>query len=105
VLGQADLVHGMGGDEIFDASMLSPNSIVVDSTGHLYVVDGDNSRVLGWDDASSFVNGEAADLVIGQPDFASFIANQDSIDGNPTAAALSFPAGIAVDFNNNLYVF
>jgi len=41
-------------------------------------------------------NGEAADLVIGQQDFASFIANEDSIDGNPTAAALSFPAGIAV---------
>ena len=91
VLGQADLVHGMGGDEIFDASMLTPNSLVIDSADHLYVVDGDNSRVLGWNSASSFINGQEADLVIGQADFAGFIANQDSIDGNPNAAALSFP--------------
>jgi hypothetical protein len=40
----------------------------------------------------------------GQPDFISFISNQDSIDGTPTAATLSFPLGIAVDFKDNLYV-
>ena len=35
----------------------------------LYVADDDNNRVLGWNDAASFANGAAADLVIGQPDF------------------------------------
>jgi len=98
VLGQADLAHGANGNETFNASMLAPNSPVVDSQGHLYVVDSDDSRVLGWNSASSFTDGPGADLVIGQPDFASFIANQDSADGNPTVASLNYPFGIAVDF-------
>ena len=37
VLGQADLAHGLNGNETFNASMLAPNSLVVDSKGHLYV--------------------------------------------------------------------
>ena len=104
VLGQADLGHGLNGNETFNASMLAPNSLVVDSQGRLYVADSDDSRVLGWHNASSFSNGQPADVVIGQPDFISFIANEDSADGNPTAASLNFPMGIAVDFNDNLYV-
>src|SRR3984957_3007895 len=104
VLGQADLNHGLYGNEIFDASTLGPNSLVVDSQGHLYVLDSGDSRVLGWHNASSFADGQPADVVIGQPDFISFISNQDSIDGTPNAATLSFPNGIAVDFKDNLYV-
>ena len=61
VLGQADLVHGMNGNEIFNASMLGPNSTVVDSKGHLYVVDSDDHRVLGWNTASNYTDGQPAD--------------------------------------------
>ena len=104
VLGQANLNHGLYGNEIFDASTLGPNSLVVDSKGHLYVLDSGDSRVLGWHNASSFADGQPADVVIGQPDFISFISNQDSIDGTPNSATLSFPNGIAVDFKDNLYV-
>ena len=35
---------------------------------HLYIADSLNSRILGWDNADSFANGQAADLVIGQVD-------------------------------------
>jgi len=69
VLGQADLSHGLNGNEIFNASTLGPNSLVVDSQGHLYVDDSGVSRILGWHNASSFTDGQPADVVIGQPDF------------------------------------
>ena len=36
----------------------------------LYVADSGNNRVLGFRNAASFANGQKADIVVGQPDFA-----------------------------------
>ncbi len=67
-LGQIDFTHG---DVNFPGlrSLSYPSATVADAGGHLYVADG--SRVLGWVSAQGFVNGQPADLVLGQPDFYS----------------------------------
>jgi sugar lactone lactonase YvrE len=48
-------------------SMLFPSDAWTDGT-RLYVVDTNNNRVLGWNTFPT-ENGQAADLVLGQPDF------------------------------------
>src|ERR1700722_909928 len=104
VLGQADFVHN--GLNLIDASgMLSPQSVAIDSSvtpNRLYVSDNGNSRVLGYRNVATFVNGGAADLVIGQPDFLSGACNQNNL--NPSANTLCNQIGVAVDANGNLYV-
>ncbi len=67
-LGQIDFTHG---DPNFPGrrSFSYPSATIADASGHLYVADG--SRVLGWASAQGFVNGQPADLVLGQPDFYS----------------------------------
>ena len=67
---------------------------------HLYASDTGNSRVLGWRDATAFKNGAPADLVIGQPDFSSYWADNGGIGAN----SLNSPTGVAVDSHGNLYV-
>ena len=68
VLGQIDFSHN-GINNPGAASLNSPSQMAVDLNDSLYVVDGANSRILGWLDATSFANGQPADLEIGQPDF------------------------------------
>jgi hypothetical protein len=66
VLGQFDFVHNS--PNLVDASgMWSPLSLAIDSSvtpNRLYVSDYANSRVLGYKDVATFVNGGAADLVL-----------------------------------------
>src|SRR6202035_2900877 len=71
VLGQTHFSHN-GINNPGAASLDSPSQMAVDlssTPGHLYVVDGSNNRILGWNDVTSFVNGQSANIVIGQPDF------------------------------------
>ena len=73
VLGQLDFSHN-GGNLIDAGGMFSPQSVAIDASAtpnRLYVEDTHNSRVLGYKDVTTFANGGAADLVIGQPDFIS----------------------------------
>ena len=99
VLGQVDFFHSAS--NIVDSTAFNtPENVVVDTAGHLYVSDFSNNRVLGFLNASSFVNGASATLVIGQPDFFSASCNVTGVN----AATLCEPAGVAVDGANNLYV-
>ncbi len=104
VLGQLDFVHNA--QNLIDASgMLNPQSVAIDSSvtpNRLYVTDTNNSRVLAYHDVATFVNGEAADLVIGQPDFLSGSCNQNN--PNASSGSLCGPIGVAVDSSGNLYV-
>src|SRR5271166_4096967 len=106
VLGQIDLVHN--GLNLIDANgMWGPRALAIDSSvrpNRLYVSDSGNSRILGYKDVATFVNGGAADLVIGQPDLVSGTSDVDF--GCVSASANSFCnlAGIAVDSAGNLYV-
>ena len=81
--------------------LYAPGSLVIDSNSkRLFVADSNNGRVLSWPNAPAFMNGQAADLVIGQPDFISNHPN----DGGLSASSLFSPAGLAVDAQGNLYV-
>jgi uncharacterized membrane protein YgdD (TMEM256/DUF423 family) len=102
VLGQDDFVHNAPSSS--NASSLdNPYAVAVDQSAtpnRLYVSDTLNSRVLGYNDVSTFINGGPADLVIGQPDFMSTACNPDGV----TASSLCQPQGLAVDLSGNLYV-
>ncbi len=101
VLGQPDADHD-GGNEVKPQGLDFPQAVAVDASAHLYVADTQNNRVLGWNSAATFANGDPADLVIGQADFASRACNQGATA--PAAATLCFPTGIAADPSGNLYV-
>ena len=102
-LGQIDFNHNTA-NQIGTQGFNAPSSVAVDASvtpNRLYVSDGTNSRVLGWKDVTSFVNGSPADIVVGQPDFVSGSCNNN---GPITASSLCQPSGVAVDAAGNLYV-
>ncbi|HTK03639.1 MAG TPA: NHL repeat-containing protein [Alphaproteobacteria bacterium] len=71
VLGQADFTHGSAnrGGSIAANTFNSPQGIWSDGQ-KLFVGDQSNNRVLLWNTFPT-TNGQAADIVIGQPDFIS----------------------------------
>src|SRR6266851_4896323 len=96
------------GEAVFDtnyfsiaSSISSPAQITIDAAGHLYMADLSDNRVLGWHSASSFVNNDPADLVIGQLDFLHTYPNQGGVS---TLSSLNSPQGVATDSDGNLYV-
>ncbi len=99
VLGQEGLTHStpnFGGP----SALNGPAGVAVDSQGHLYVVDEGNNRVLGFASAASFLNGAAADLVIGQTDFYGDSPGYPTL----TPSTLNQPTAAATDPAGNLYV-
>jgi sugar lactone lactonase YvrE len=90
----------------FDA----PISVAIDTSStpaHLYVVDTLSSRVLGWNDAASIADAMPADLVLGQPDLASYKCNNGRLIADLSgvgADSLCRPEGAAVDASGNVYV-
>ena len=87
-----------------DAGMAIDNS---SGTPHLYVADPYNNRVLGFKDLRKFQNGakNKADIVLGQADFTTALANFPSGNPNtPNSSGLYRPVGLVVDAKGNLYV-
>lgn len=72
------------------------------ASGRLWVCDTGNNRVLSWPDAAAFTNGQAADIVLGQADFAGVDENRGN--ANPSELTLSGPRGVVVDSTGKLYV-
>ena len=66
-----------------DEEMVFPNSVVVDSRGHFYVTDGNNSRVSVWENQGKFL------LTFGR-------GTGDS--------AINLPRGLAIDEKDRLYI-
>lgn len=103
-----------------NTSTLEDAAIVIDNrtgTPHLYISDPGNNRVLGFNDlrkvcfpnpatSSTCPNGKnKADIVLGQPDFATALINYPSNDpSKPTQSSLYRPVGLLVDAQGNLYV-
>ncbi len=125
VLGQLGYTYNspnlIDGQEVwFFANGVGAAAMVVDKNStppHLYVADFYNNRILGFKDARSVgtnaqtVLSQTADLVIGQPDFKSALANYNpnnlATSGDPTQPSITgllHPVGLAVDFNGDLYV-
>ncbi len=115
-LGQLDFTHGTV-DFVDGSAFSNLSGVAVDRNStpqHLYVVDSNNNRVLGYNDATSFTNGAAADLVIGQSDLFTTICNTNNVSTSPpTASGLCLSsnpnaeaegADAAVDSQGNLWV-
>ena len=104
VLGQFDFTHN-GTNILTNAGLSTPAAVAVDRSvvpNRLYVADMGNNRVLGWHSVDALKNGATADLVIGQQDFLSSIAQCRNAAVN--GATLCSPSAIAVDGAGNLYV-
>jgi DNA-binding beta-propeller fold protein YncE len=95
VLGQADFTSRNAATT--QDGMKFPGAVVVDSSGHLWVKDQDNHRVLRFDNAASKLNGANADGVLGQADFVSAVQG-------PTQNRMRYPRHIAVDSGGRLWV-
>jgi sugar lactone lactonase YvrE len=76
------------------ANLRTPSGVAVDTAGNLYIADSGNHRVLKADAIGHVITIVAG---IGESGFSG--------DGGPAAgAALSFPAGLAIDAAGNLYI-
>lgn len=88
--------------------LYSPEGIALDTSTTppaLYVSDTANNRVLGFKNATNFANGQAADLVLGQPNLATtFPVVLPPATGQTLSTGLQAPSGIAVDTQGNVYV-
>lgn len=87
VLGQQNFTTGTALTPPTASSMKGPAGVWSDGT-RLYVADGSNNRVLIWN-AWPTVNGQPADVVIGQPD-----ATSNGL--GKSATAMSAPQGVLV---------
>jgi sugar lactone lactonase YvrE len=78
-----------------NASLCNPFGVAVDNAGNVYVADMANNRVVEYD--TPLTTDRIADLVLGQPNFASKI---------PGAGPSHFnqPNDVVVDNNGNVYV-
>ena len=120
VLGQIDLAHsdlnrvdasGFGGDAAdvilagtVDISALG--AVAIDhsvSPPRLYVADTHNNRVLGFNNAPLFLNGAAANVVIGQQNFMTG-TSRACLPNAASSSTLCSPTGVAVDSQGNLFV-
>jgi uncharacterized protein (TIGR03437 family) len=82
----------------------APQSVAVDTSAYppiLYVSDMGNNRVLAWRNISSAREGAFADLVIGQRDK---FTTASWGPGTTFTTGLTFPTGLAVDAQGNLWV-
>lgn len=106
VLGQADMTSAIfnapdGATTAAGLALSNAAHLAIAPSGRLYLSDCENHRVLSWPSAGSFSDNEAADLVIGQPDFASGAPNRG---GTVSADSFSLPQGLAVDASGALWV-
>jgi uncharacterized protein (TIGR03437 family) len=87
---------GVTGTVLIDRSATPP---------HLYVADSANNRILCFKDASRVNPGDFADLIIGQGNGVTSLANFPVGDPTrPSATSLNGPSGMALDANGNLWV-
>jgi len=101
VLGQIDFAK-TAVNFVDSTGLNAPAAVAIDKlSGHVIVADTQNNRVLGWKSESAFINGGAADLVIGQADFNSSGCNRYA---TPDASRLCGPVGVAVDGAHRVYV-
>ncbi len=86
---------------------LAPEGVALDLSTNppgLYIADTGNNRVLGFRTASSFANGQKADIVIGQSDFVTTVPQGPGRFSGSRSTGTAFPIGLVVDAAGNLYV-
>ncbi len=99
VLGQADFTSMVTGTAANRLGSSNLYGIALDASGNLYVSDGNNKRVLRFDNAASKANGANADGVLGAANLTTVGA------GGVTASTFSTSIyGLTLDAAGNLYV-
>ncbi len=96
---------GVLGQPDFDSSspatsqngMRSPNNVLLDVYGRLWVTDSQNNRVLRFDNAAAKTNGAGADSLLGQDDFASAGSAIDQ-------SGMHLPTHLFMEGNGRLWV-
>ncbi len=103
VLGQTSFNATAPATPASATSQNQPLGVAVDpTTGKVFVADFGNHRVLRYASSPSLANGDPAEMVFGQGDFASNLSNRGS--ANPTPNTLSEPVGLFVDSVGTLWV-
>ncbi len=94
VLGQTEAGNTMrnSGGEAHASSLLYPSGLWSDGK-RLLVADAWNHRVLIWHEFPR-ENSQAADVVLGQPDFHGNLPNVRGITAKPSARSLNWPYGL-----------
>jgi sugar lactone lactonase YvrE len=80
-----------------DSTLNFPRDILLDSQGRLWIADGNNNRVLRFDNAAFLGNGAPASAVLGQ---AGFTTNASGATG----ATMNGPSGLALGADDSLWV-
>lgn len=103
VIGQLDfsstITYGQGGSRslsAFSSGLFGPASVAVDAKGNLWVWDSGNNRILRFPNPMANLGKvQRADLVLGQKDMTSNLANQGA--AAPSEATLnSYVAGLGI---------
>ncbi len=114
VIGDSDFIgtaanplayHTIGPNWVEGRELQKPSGIALDNSVSppiLYIADSGNNRVLGYRYTTQTTPGALADIVIGQIDFYSNVAQNPANGGRQTG--LNNPTGLAVDSAGNLYV-
>ena len=98
VLGQADFTTATANTGGISASTMSgPIGVFVDKAGRLWVAERDNKRVLRFDNAAAKEKGDAANGVLGEPDFATNA-------GGLSASLITRGYGITGDTSGRIWV-
>jgi sugar lactone lactonase YvrE len=100
VFGQANFTgyfenRGLGAPT--DSTLYFPRGVLLDSRGRLWIADGNNHRVLRFDNAAFLGNGAPASAVLGQ---AIFTTNTSGTTGS----TMSGPHGLALGADDSLWV-
>lgn len=98
VIGQPDFVHNGTVSPPTATSLRGPTGLWIDqNSGKLYVADTQDDRVLIYNQIPT-KNNVAADVVIGQPNFTSFVQpDLTQKNATPTASNLQSPVSVTTD--------
>jgi uncharacterized protein (TIGR03437 family) len=96
VIGQPDFVHNATSTPPTATSLRGPTGLWI-AGGKLYVADTQDNRVLIYNKIPA-TNNVAADVVIGQPNFTSFVQpDLTQLNATPTAANMQSPVSVTTD--------
>ena len=98
VLGQPDFTTTVEHLQATAANLRLPTAVASDGV-HLVVADTNHNRVLIWNKIPK-VNNTPADVVVGQPDFATVSVSSSHV---PSASTVSGPQGVWIQ-NGKLYI-